>query len=137
MSHSQSQSISLRETAESQPISRGTVGHQPDFAHGAAVQPPLVEVKDLQLYFNLNVGLFKTKPLKAVDGVSFSIQPGQTLGLVGESGCGKTTVGRTLLHLYQPTGGEIYTAAKKLRAKNPLRNTANRLPWYSKTRILR
>lgn len=120
MSHSQSQSISLRETAESQPISRGTVGHQPDSAHGAAVQPPLVEVKDLQLYFNLNVGLFKTKPLKAVDGVSFSIQPGQTLGLVGESGCGKTTVGRTLLHLYQPTGGEIYYRSQKIASKESI-----------------
>ena len=68
---------------------------------------PLIEVKDLKQYFNINMGLLKSKPLKAVDGVSFSIQKGETLGLVGESGCGKTTVGRTLLHLYKPTGGEI------------------------------
>ena len=64
---------------------------------------PLVEVKDLKQYFDINVGLFKTKPLKAVDGVSFSINRKETLGLVGESGCGKTTVGRTLLNLYKPT----------------------------------
>jgi oligopeptide transport system ATP-binding protein len=51
---------------------------------------------------------FKKIPLKAVDDVSFKIKPGETLGLVGESGCGKTTVGRTLLRLYKPTGGEIY-----------------------------
>ena len=75
---------------------------------------PLIEVKDLQEYFDINMGMFKTKPLKAVDGVSFSINKGETLGLVGESGCGKTTVGRTLLHLYKPTGGEIWYNGKKL-----------------------
>ena len=69
---------------------------------------PLIEVKDLKEYFNINMGMFRTKPLKAVDGVSFSINEGETLGLVGESGCGKTTVGRTILHLYKPTGGEIW-----------------------------
>lgn len=69
---------------------------------------PLIEVKGLKQYFNINMGMFQTKPLKAVDGVSFSIRKGETLGLVGESGCGKTTVGRTLLHLYKPTAGEIY-----------------------------
>ena len=67
----------------------------------------LVEVNDLKQYFDINMGLFRTKPLKAVDGVSFNIREGETLGLVGESGCGKTTVGRSLLHLYEPTGGEI------------------------------
>ena len=75
---------------------------------------PLIEVKDLKEYFDINMGMFKTKPLKAVDGVSFSINKGETLGLVGESGCGKTTVGRTLLHLYKPTGGEIWYNGKKL-----------------------
>lgn len=75
---------------------------------------PLIEVKDLKEYFDINMGMFKTKPLKAVDGVSFSINKGETLGLVGESGCGKTTVGRTLLYLYKPTGGEIWYNGKKL-----------------------
>ena len=68
----------------------------------------LVEVKDLKQYFPIKTGFFRTTPLKAVDGVSFNIKPGETLGLVGESGCGKTTVGRTLLRLYKPTAGEFY-----------------------------
>ena len=75
---------------------------------------PLIEVKNLKEYFDINIGMFKTKPLKAVDGVSFRINKGETLGLVGESGCGKTTVGRTILHLYKPTGGEIWYNGKKL-----------------------
>ena len=75
---------------------------------------PLLEVKDLKQHFNINMGLLKSKPLKAVDGVSFTINRGETLGLVGESGCGKTTVGRTLLHLYKPTSGEVWYNGKKL-----------------------
>ena len=81
---------------------------------------PLLEVKDLKQHFNINVGAFKTKPLKAVDGVSFSINQGETLGLVGESGCGKTTVGRTLLHLYKPTAGEIWYKGKKIETKQDI-----------------
>lgn len=77
-------------------------------------QDMLVEVKHLKEYFHINTGLFSSKPLKAVDDVSFSIRRGETLGLVGESGCGKTTVGRTLLHLYKPTGGEIWFDGKKI-----------------------
>ena len=77
----------------------------------------LIEVKDLKEYFPINIGMFRTKPLKAVDGVSFSINKGETLGLVGESGCGKTTVGRTLLHLYKPTGGEIWYDGKQIKTK--------------------
>lgn len=68
----------------------------------------LVEVKDLKQYFPVRTGFMKTTLLKAVNGVNFGIKPGETLGLVGESGCGKTTVGRTLLRLYKPTGGEVY-----------------------------
>ena len=75
---------------------------------------PLLEVKDLKQHFNISMGAFKSKPLKAVDGVSFSINKGETLGLVGESGCGKTTVGRTILHLYKPTAGEIWYNGKKI-----------------------
>ena len=68
---------------------------------------PLIEVKNLKQYFPIKTGLFKTEYLKAVDDGSFSIDEGETLGLVGESGCGKTTVGRTLLRLYEPTAGEV------------------------------
>lgn len=82
---------------------------------------PLIEVKNLKQYFNINMGMFRTKPLKAVDNVSFSINKGETLGLVGESGCGKTTVGRTLLHLYKPTGGEIYYNGKLLKTKEDIK----------------
>ncbi|MBQ1404816.1 MAG: dipeptide ABC transporter ATP-binding protein [Oscillospiraceae bacterium] len=82
---------------------------------------PLVEVKDLKEYFQINTGLFRSRPLKAVDGVSFSINRGETLGLVGESGCGKTTVGRTILQLYKPTGGEIFYEGKPVRTKEQIR----------------
>ena len=78
----------------------------------------LVEVKDLKEYFPIKTGFFGTTPLKAVDGVSFNIKPGETLGLVGESGCGKTTVGRTLLRLYKPTGGEFYFDGQLVDDKN-------------------
>ena len=78
----------------------------------------LVEVKDLQMHFPVKTGFFKTTPLKAVDGVSFNIKPGETLGLVGESGCGKTTVGRTLLHLYEPTGGSFKFKGEEVTSKN-------------------
>ena len=78
----------------------------------------LVEVNDLQMHFPVKTGFFKTTPLKAVDGVSFNIKPGETLGLVGESGCGKTTVGRTLLHLYEPTGGTFKFKGEEVTSKN-------------------
>ena len=78
-------------------------------------QKPLVEVRDLKKYFDINVGMFKTLPLKAVDGVSFDIYRGETVGLVGESGCGKTTVGRTLLNLYKPTSGQIIYDGKEIK----------------------
>ncbi len=82
---------------------------------------PLIEVKDLKEYFYINTGLFRSKPLKAVDGVSFSIRKGETLGLVGESGCGKTTVGRTLLHLYKPTAGEIRYDGKLIKSRSDIK----------------
>ena len=83
-------------------------------------QDMLVEVKNLKEYFNINTGMFSNKPLKAVDDVSFSIRRGETLGLVGESGCGKTTVGRTLLHLYKPTAGEIWFDGKQIVTKKDI-----------------
>ena len=82
---------------------------------------PLIEVKNLKQHFPITVGPFKTKPLKAVDGVSFSIKRGETLGLVGESGCGKTTVGRTLLHLYKPTDGEVWYDGKQIKTKEDIK----------------
>ena len=82
---------------------------------------PLIEVKNLKQYFPISMGMFKTKPLKAVDDVSFTINKGETLGLVGESGCGKTTVGRTLLHLYKPTAGEIIYDGQPLKTKQDIK----------------
>ena len=78
----------------------------------------LLEVRDLKQYFPIRTGWFGTTPLKAVDGVSFEIAHGETLGLVGESGCGKTTVGRTILHLYKPTAGEIIYEGTQITPKN-------------------
>ena len=80
----------------------------------------LVEVKHLKEYFDISTGMFSSKPLKAVDDVSFAIRKGETLGLVGESGCGKTTVGRTLLHLYKPTAGEIWFDGKQIATKKDI-----------------
>jgi oligopeptide/dipeptide ABC transporter ATP-binding protein len=70
---------------------------------------PLLDVQGLKMYFPVHGGILRHKvaEARAVDGVSFAIPPGTTLGLVGESGCGKTTVGRALLRLYQPTAGEV------------------------------
>ena len=87
----------------------------------------LVQVKDLKKYFPITEGIVfqrESGAVKAVDGVSFDIQKGETLGLVGESGCGKTTTGRTLIQLYRPTAGEVFfdginlaqTQGKELRA---------------------
>jgi len=74
----------------------------------------LVVVEHLKQYFDIPTGLFGSTPLKAVDDVSFSIKKGETLGLVGESGCGKTTTGRSMLHLYNPTGGKVFYDGKEI-----------------------
>ena len=70
---------------------------------------PLLEVRNLQKYYPVKRGLLArtVAHVKAVDGVSFEMKPGETLGLVGESGCGKTTTGRAILRLIEPTGGEV------------------------------
>ena len=67
----------------------------------------LLEVRNLKKYFPVKTGFFRTNYVKAVDDVSFTIERGETLGLVGESGCGKTTLGRTVLRLIEPTAGDI------------------------------
>src|SRR4051812_9972944 len=70
----------------------------------------LVSVRDLQVHFPIRSGLLKRQQIgsiKAVDGVSFDVRQGETLGLVGESGCGKTTTGRAILRLTRPTAGKV------------------------------
>ena len=81
------------------------------------VKNTLVEVRDLKKYFPLGSGLVLRKragAVKAVDGISFDIRRGETLGLLGESGCGKTTAGRTILQLYRPTSGEVIFSGRDL-----------------------
>ena len=80
-------------------------------------EKPILEVQNLKKYFPVRSG-FKKLTLKAVDGVSFTTNRGETLGLVGESGCGKTTVGRTLLQLYKPTDGKVIFDGQEVTDKN-------------------
>ena len=83
--------------------------------------PPLVQVRDLKMYFPIYSGLLRrhTGDVKAVDGVSFDINPGETLGLVGESGCGKSTVGRALIRLYELTGGSVVIDGEDIATLSP------------------
>jgi len=73
-------------------------------------QQSLLELKDIKKYFPIRSGIFQKKigDVKAVDGISFSLKRGETLGIVGESGCGKSTAGRTMIRLYKPTAGQIF-----------------------------
>jgi len=77
---------------------------------------PLLEVKSLKVHFPLKQNWFRglRESVKAVDGVSFTLDPGETLGLVGESGCGKTTLGRAIVRLVAPTAGSIWFAGEDL-----------------------
>ena len=86
----------------------------------------LVQVRNLKMFFPITTGFLKTTMLKAVNDISFDIRKGETLGLVGESGCGKTTVGRTLLQLYKPTDGEIWFDGQKIDNKEALKNFRRR-----------
>lgn len=88
----------------------------------------LIEIKNLKKYFPVVQGMFgKTQYVQAVDDVSFSIKKGETLGLVGESGCGKSTTGRTIIRLYEPTSGEIIFKGTELG-----RLPANQMKSYRK-----
>ncbi len=81
---------------------------------------PLLDVRDLEVHFPIKSGLFsKTSGyVKAVDGITFDVKPGETLGLVGESGCGKTTTGRAVLRLVEPTGGSVTFDGVDVRSLN-------------------
>ena len=77
---------------------------------------PMLDVQDLKVWFPIKKGILKRTVghVKAVDGISFKVWPGQTLGLVGESGCGKTTTGRAILRLVEPTGGKVVFQGRDL-----------------------
>lgn len=83
-------------------------------------RPKLLEVKNLKTYFPIYQGVFRRVKghVKAVDNVSFHVHEGETLGLVGESGCGKTTLGRSILRLIEPTSGEIWYKGRDLNQYN-------------------
>lgn len=98
----------------------------------------LVEVQHLQQYFPAGGRGKHKKFVQAVDDVSFFINKGETLGLVGESGCGKTTVGRTLLRLYEPTDGKIIYDGKVIFDKETKWRSIccpsdARCRWFSRT----
>ena len=96
-----------------------------------ATAEPLVRVVDVKLHFPITAGVFRrvVGHVRAVDGVSFDILRGETLGLVGESGCGKTTLGRAILHLYRPSAGRVEFEGQDLLALDAedLRRTRRRM----------
>ena len=97
--------------------SGGQTSAQRTEARGGSGRAPLLEVTDLVKHFDIRGGLLgisKLGAVRAVDGVSFSVKEGETLGLVGESGCGKTTLGKVILRLLPPTSGEVSFEGKSL-----------------------
>jgi peptide/nickel transport system ATP-binding protein len=100
----------LREEKGAAPARDQSIAAAPAATQAPATEKPLLEVRGLKVHFPIRKGFFKRKvgAVKAVDGVSLNVAPGRTLALVGESGCGKTTVGKAILQLLQPTEGSIW-----------------------------
>lgn len=90
-----------------------------DFHQKLYAQKPLLVLNDVKKYYLKSALFSKEEVVKAVDGVSFKIYEGETLGLVGESGCGKTTLGRTILHLEDSSGGTLFYRGKDITKLNP------------------
>ena len=93
---------------------------------------PLISARNIKKYFDVGGG-----KLKAVDGLSFDIYPGETFGLVGESGCGKSTAGRTIIRLYDPTDGELIFNGRNIYnlSRNEMREINVSFGW-SKDKLL-
>jgi ABC-type oligopeptide transport system ATPase subunit len=70
-------------------------------------QPPILEVENLKKFYEIKTGFFEKKILKALNGISFSVAPKTTLGIVGETGCGKSTLAKTIMQIVEPTEGDI------------------------------
>ena len=106
----------LQDSSKSARHAVNEVGGPPSLSSESASSPALLEVTDLKVHFPIRSGVLQrvSASVKAVDGVSLSIAAGRTLGLVGESGCGKTTVGKGILRLVEPTGGRVLFAGEDL-----------------------
>ena len=124
--------------AESAPPTPGAVGSedaraerrpaQPRSVSPAQAAPPLLQVQGLQVHFPVKTGVLRrvTGAVRAVDGVSFELHAGQSLGLVGESGCGKTTTGRAIIGLVPATGGRVVFDGQDLSTLTPLQRRQTR-----------
>lgn len=110
----------MTETGEKKPFYETQLGNKKEKVFDKT-EAPILEIKNIKKYYPIKSGLFaQTKDwVKAVDDVSFKVQKGQTLGLVGESGCGKTTLGRTILRLVEPSAGGILFAGHDITALGP------------------
>lgn len=96
----------------------------------------LISIKNLDMFFKVKVGFGKYKEVHAVENVTFDIKKGETLGLVGESGCGKTTLGRTVLKLYDATNGEIFYKDKLINSNSSNSKVENDLELRRKMQII-
>ena len=108
-----------------------------------STERPLLEVRGLRMHFPVTEGIVarrKVGEVKAVDGIDFTVRRGETLGLVGESGCGKTTTGRCILRLERPTEGEIIYDGVDIAGMRPqgvAGDCAGGSRWCSRTRTAR